>query len=203
MRREGARVKYCSFICNSRLRPSFTVRDVADLIGHDYPIDIIDVGELVCPAVASVAMVTILRTTHMPAAAQHEIHGWTLHDWAEYFHRRALRRAVLNVISLEFSGTPLEPLVRAPAVVRQIDWIDTVWPGRRHARGQYPRVQLYCLMSVAESWTDFHVGAGLAVGHYDSSSCIASLLFRADRLWRHQCLVPRAYGAQGLFVCAA
>ena len=28
-------------------RPTFTVRDVADLIGHDYPIDIIDVGEFV------------------------------------------------------------------------------------------------------------------------------------------------------------
>jgi len=48
---------------------------------------------------------------------------------------------------------PVKP--RLPRM--QIDWIDIVWPGRRHARGQYPRVQLYCLMSVAESWTDFHV----------------------------------------------
>lgn len=114
--------------------------------------DIIDVGELDARSIASRGPSSPFR-----AAAQHEIHGWTLGDWAEYFHRKSLRRAVLNVISLEFSGTKLEPLVRAPAVVRQIDWIDTVWPGRRHARGQYPRVQLYCLMSVAGSWTDFHV----------------------------------------------
>jgi hypothetical protein len=76
--------------------PSFTVRDVADCVGRSKNIDIIDV------------------------AAQHEIHGWTLGDWADYFHKRSLRRAVLNVISLEFSGTRLEPLVRAPSVVRQV-----------------------------------------------------------------------------------
>jgi hypothetical protein len=63
------------------------------------------------------------------------------------------RQSVLNVISLEFSGTPLEPLVRSPRVVRQLDWIDTVWPRARHQAGQYPRVQLYCLMSVGGSWT--------------------------------------------------
>jgi hypothetical protein len=87
---------------------------------------------------------------------------WTMEKWATYFHRPSKRasKGVYNVISLEFSGTPLEALVRAPSVVREIDWIDVVWPGRRHVSGQYPRVQYYCLMSVAGSWTDFHVDFG-------------------------------------------
>ncbi len=38
------------------------------------------------------------------------------------------RSAVLNVISLEFSKTPLADDVEAPTVVRQLDWIDLAWP---------------------------------------------------------------------------
>ncbi|RYG48141.1 hypothetical protein EON67_07880, partial [archaeon] len=48
---------------------------------------------------------------------------------------------------------------RAQAV-RQIDWIDMVWPKARRMAGEYPRVQLYCLMSAAGAWTDFHVDFG-------------------------------------------
>ena len=99
--------------------PRFTVRDVAETVGLATPIDVIDV------------------------ATQDELRGWTLGAWADYFHgARRGRRAVLNVISLEFSGTPLERHVRSPRVVRQIDWIDTVWPGSRRAAGQYPQVRM-------------------------------------------------------------
>ena len=38
----------------------------------------------------------------------------------------------LNVISLEFSQTRLESYVSAPRVVRQVDWVDNVWP--RHLK---------------------------------------------------------------------
>jgi F-box/leucine-rich repeat protein 10/11 len=58
------------------------------------------------------------------------------------------------------AGTDLEQHVRSPTVVRQIDWIDLIWPGRRRLVGQYPQVQYYCLMSVEGSWTDFHVDFG-------------------------------------------
>jgi len=34
----------------------------------------------------------------------------------------------MNVISLEFTGTPLDPLVSAPVVVRELDWVEKVWP---------------------------------------------------------------------------
>ena len=36
---------------------------------------------------------------------------------------------VLNLITLEFSGTALEPMLQTPALVRAIDWIDHVWGG--------------------------------------------------------------------------
>ena len=58
----------------------------------------------------------------------------------------------------------------APRIVRQIDWIDKVWP--RHLKEMqvestnsiedmmYPKVQKYCLMSVSGCWTDFHIDLG-------------------------------------------
>ena len=66
-----------------------------------------------------------------------------------------------NIISLEFSNTKLDNQVTAPRIVRQIDWIDKVWP--RHLKEMqveatnsiedmmYPKVQKYCLMSV-QGW---------------------------------------------------
>ena len=60
--------------------------------------------------------------------------------------------------------------VAAPRVVRQIDWVDHVWP--RHLKEdqeegtndlrkmKYPKVQKYCLMTVAGCYTDFHIDFG-------------------------------------------
>ena len=73
------------------------------------------------------------------------------------------RKRQLNVISLEFSFTKMEPLVVAPRVVRQVDWTNHVWP--RHLKENqtegtndlrdmwYPKVQKYCLMSVKGCYT--------------------------------------------------
>ena len=76
----------------------------------------------------------------------------------------------LNVISLEFSNTKMESYVTAPKVVRQVDWVDNVWPKHLKEdqedgtndmrRMMYPKVQKYCLMSVAGCYTDFHVDFG-------------------------------------------
>ncbi|CAG0879254.1 unnamed protein product [Darwinula stevensoni] len=77
---------------------------------------------------------------------------------------------LLNVISLEFSHTRLEHYVEAPLVVRQIDWVDNVWP--QHLKElqtestnvledmMYPKVQKYVLMSVKGCYTDFHIDFG-------------------------------------------
>jgi len=93
----------------------------------------------------------------------------TMAEWTTYYEDPAKER-LLNVISLEFSRTRLEPLVEAPSVVRQLDWVERVWP--RHLKKMqteatnvmddmmYPKVQKYCLMSVAGCFTDFHVDFG-------------------------------------------
>ena len=56
-----------------------------------------------------------------------------LSDWVQYYEDPTKDR-LLNVISLEFSLTKLDRQVMAPALVRQIDWIDTVWPRALKAR---------------------------------------------------------------------
>ncbi len=94
----------------------------------------------------------------------------SMKEFEEYYNspQRDARR--LNVISLEFSFTKLEPYVIAPKAVRDIDWVNNVWP--RHLKEQqmdgtndlremkYPKVQKYCLMSVEGCYTDFHIDFG-------------------------------------------
>ena len=135
--------------------PSFAVRDVAATVGRSWPIEVLDVS------------------------AQSEVPGkWTLGDWADYYHSPAAeRKRVLNVITLEFSGTPLRAAVRSPNFVRQLDWIDNVFPGARQAAGEYPTVQYYCLMSVAGSWTDFHVDFGGSTVWYHVHTGSKTFLF--------------------------
>ena len=94
----------------------------------------------------------------------------TLKDWEEWWTAPDRDETKLNVISLEFSHTRLDKEVIAPRVVRQIDFVDNVWP--RHlkdsqedttndmSRMLYPKVQKYCLMSIAGCYTDFHVDLG-------------------------------------------
>jgi len=55
----------------------------------------------------------------------------SMKQWQEYYDTLA-RDRLLNVISLEFSHTKLENFVEAPSVVRQLDWVDRVWP--RHLK---------------------------------------------------------------------
>ncbi|KAG5184756.1 hypothetical protein JKP88DRAFT_354384 [Tribonema minus] len=116
---------------------TFTVRDVADIVGEDFPVSVIEV------------------------CSQSELPGWRLGDWAEYYETRKAEQPPLNVISLEFSQTPLRKFVTSPKMVRSLDWIDAVWPAEdRREGGTYPQVQYYCLMSLAGSYTDFHIDFG-------------------------------------------
>ncbi|XP_019876695.2 jmjC domain-containing histone demethylation protein 1 isoform X2 [Aethina tumida] len=93
----------------------------------------------------------------------------TMKDWQRYYEDPN-KDKLLNVISLEFSHTKLENYVQSPTVVRQVDWVDCVWP--RHLKDsqteatnlledmKYPKVQKYCLMSVKGCYTDFHIDFG-------------------------------------------
>lgn len=138
-----------------------TMQTLADTIGSDYPVSVIDVKH------------------------QEELDGWTLGDLVEYFEdeerllmlrkqqqqqdvvTRRRRRAtttivasapkVLNQISLEFRKTPLAKQVKSPKFVRDLDWIDHAWSSTNEER---PQTQYYCLTSTAGCYTDFHVDFG-------------------------------------------
>jgi hypothetical protein len=85
----------------------------------------------------------------------------TLGEWADYFDTPVEKRSrIYNVISLEVAHTEFGNLIQRPQIVRQLDWIDNYWPPDYRYDLMYPRVQVYCLMGVANSYTDFHIDFG-------------------------------------------
>lgn len=88
-------------------------------------------------------------------ATQTNTPGYTLSKWADYYHSEPSKRdKIRNVISLEVSDTPLAKQISPPRIVRELDWVEKYWPANKKGKGHsYPKVQLYCLMSVAKSWT--------------------------------------------------
>ncbi|XP_068176925.1 lysine (K)-specific demethylase 2Aa [Antennarius striatus] len=126
--------------------PDFSVNDVKMFVGSRRMIDVMDVSTQ--------------KGTEMSMA-----------QWTRYYETPPCQREKLyNVISLEFSHTKLENLVRRPATVDLIDWVDNMWPRHLKERQrdstnsindmQYPKVQKYCLMSVEGCYTDFHIDFG-------------------------------------------
>lgn len=109
-----------------KMPSDLTVQKVADLVGRDRPVEVIDV------------------------ATQSEITGWTLGRWADYYTHPD-RDRIRNVISLEISETALAEKITRPTVVREMDWVDHMWPKKIKER---PKVQLYCLMGTRDSYTD-------------------------------------------------
>ncbi|TCD67652.1 JmjC domain-containing histone demethylation protein 1 [Steccherinum ochraceum] len=124
---------------------SFSPQDVADILGDDTPVEVIDV------------------------ATQANAPGWTLGKWAEYFKKGPeARDRIRNIISLEVSGTDLADKILPPRLVREMDWVEKFWPSSKKGRGhQFPKVQLYCLMGVTNAWTDWHIDfAGSSVYYH-------------------------------------
>lgn len=115
---------------------NLTVRKVADLYGPEEKVEVIDVK-----------------------SQNGEGKKWNMRRWADYYESSS-NKAVRNVISLEVSQSKLGRLIRRPQIVRDLDLQDSVWPYELQAKGEFPRVQLYCLMSVADCFTDFHIDFG-------------------------------------------
>lgn len=67
----------------------------------------------------------------------------------------------MNIVILFKMMLRLSRYVEAPLIARSLDWVNTVWPRELpediHTK---PRVQKYCLMSVKDSYTDFHIDFG-------------------------------------------
>lgn len=103
---------------------------------------------------------------------------WTLGKWQRYYDKPpGQRKGIFNVISLEFSHTPLEGYISPPEIVSEyLDWIKH-WPkrlrgpaaesalptspipigvaGKTKETLTYPKIQYYCLMGVKNCFTDF------------------------------------------------
>ncbi|KAL8675292.1 MAG: hypothetical protein Q9168_000321 [Polycauliona sp. 1 TL-2023] len=112
------------------------VRKVAELYGPEEKIEVIDVK-----------------------SQNGEGKKWNMRRWADYYENGS-KKVVRNVISLEVSQSILGRLIRRPQVVRDLDLQDSVWPTELQAKGEFPHVQFYCLMSVADCFTDFHIDFG-------------------------------------------
>lgn len=135
----------------------------------------------------------------------------TMKEWQQYYDDPEKDR-LLNVISLEFSHTKLDELVQSPSIVRDLDWVDVVWPKQlKEAQTEatnsldammYPKVRKYCLMSVKNCFTDFH-GKSTHTGKYcNKPHLILMFIYLFDllvccgecsRLWRHKCLVSSLF----------
>ncbi|CAL8356944.1 unnamed protein product [Merluccius merluccius] len=126
--------------------PDFSVSDVKLFVGSRRIVDVMDVNTQ--------------KGIEMSMA-----------QWRRYYDTPASEREKLyNVISLEFSHTKLENLVKRPTSVDLIDWVDNMWPRHLKERQRdstnaiidmhYPKVQKYCLMSVQGCFTDFHIDFG-------------------------------------------
>ena len=113
-----------------------TVRKVSELYGPEEKVEVIDVK-----------------------SQNGEDKKWNMRRWVDYYESQG-NKVVRNVISLEVSQSRLGRLIRRPKVVRDLDLQDSVWPTELLAKGDYPKVQFYCLMSVADCFTDFHIDFG-------------------------------------------
>ncbi|KAJ8102644.1 hypothetical protein POJ06DRAFT_298974 [Lipomyces tetrasporus] len=120
-----------------KIPASLTVRAVANLVGAETKVEVIDVP------------------------TQHESPNWDMQRWADYYDQPAeLRDRVRNVISLEVSNTKLGDVIQRPKFVRDMDLVQKVWPEELKEKGEWPKVSLYCLMSVKNAYTDFHIDFG-------------------------------------------
>ncbi|XP_077943964.1 lysine (K)-specific demethylase 2Bb isoform X4 [Gasterosteus aculeatus] len=137
--------------------PEFTVSEIKGLVGSRRSVDVMDVSTQ--------------KGSEM-----------SMSQFARYYETPEEERDKLfNVISLEFSHTKLESLIKRPTVVDQVDWVDNMWPpdlkqSQTEATNvisdmKYPKVQrvlhtvgvihlMYCLMSVKGCYTDFHIDFG-------------------------------------------
>ncbi|ERF72837.1 hypothetical protein EPUS_04272 [Endocarpon pusillum Z07020] len=116
---------------------NLTVRRVAELHGPDMPLDVIDVK------------------------SQQTAQKWNLKKWADYYESTG-EKTIRNVISLEVSQSKLGRLLQRPKIVRDLDLQDAVWPPELPSKA----VQFYCLMSVADCYTDFHIDFGGSSVYY-------------------------------------
>ncbi|KAI1921041.1 JmjC domain-containing histone demethylation protein 1 [Ophidiomyces ophidiicola] len=133
----------CQDLLDMVIPDNLTVRAVGELYGLEERLEVIDVK-----------------------SQQGEDKRWNMQKWVDYYYDNSSSKTVRNVISLEVSQSPIGKLIRRPKIVRDIDLQDDVWPNELKDIGDYPKVQFYCLMSVADCYTDFHIDFGGSSVYY-------------------------------------
>lgn len=168
---------------------SLTVRDIASILGEDTPVEVM--GE----AYFSFAITFSNRVFSPDVSTQTNTPGFTLLKWAEYYSAIPSQRdKIRNVISLEISDTPLSKDILPPRIVRELDWVEKFWPSNRKGKGHlFPKVQLYCLMSVANAWT-------VGLRPYPTSAVDMSSLGLAHRFCRLFCLLSYTSWCESAYV---
>lgn len=120
-----------------------TVRRVAELIGHQMRVE----------------MINVLKQSTTKEDK------WQMENLVEYFESEN-RDEIYNCISCEVTKTPMGPMISPPEVVRKMDLSDRVWRSTNEIDSK-PHVGKYVLMSVADSFTDFHIDfAGSSVFYH-------------------------------------
>lgn len=115
-------------------QPSYNVHTICQALGPDHVLDVIDGRKQ--------------KTCQM-----------TIDQFATSFSTPNSDR-VLNCLSLEVSSTPLADILTPPLVARKLCWVNNVWPSSNTLRHPKPQVQKYCIMSMKDSYTDFHIDFG-------------------------------------------
>ena len=54
----------------------------------------------------------------------------------------------------------LPQILQPPLVARKLCWVNNVWPSAPELKHTKPQVQKYCIMSMQNSYTDFHIDFG-------------------------------------------
>lgn len=111
-----------------------TVEEVLKCIGEDHPVNVMDVQS-------------------------QENETWTMSQWNDYFGKpHESRDRIRNVISLEVSDCDILEFNR-PNIVNTKDMVDITWNISDTHKDDVPRPKItkYCLMSVKDAFTDYHL----------------------------------------------
>lgn len=129
--------------------PNYNIADLTEKIGKDHKVPVMDV------------------------MTQNNSPNWDMQKWCNYFQLdKENRNKIRNVISLEISDTDLGKETEIPKCVQDLDMVLNLFKEQDSSlsklleRNQIlpPKVQKYILMSIAGSYTDFHIDfAGTSV----------------------------------------
>lgn len=147
-------------------REQLSVDFITSKVGADHPIEVMDV-----------------------LSQQGVQPGWNMQKWCDYFcGDTSARDRIRNVISLEVSEVDgVGKQFRRPQLVCEMDLADKVWEycvsretelaaNSKRKTSPRPAVTKYCLMSVENSFTDFHIDFGGTLVYYTVISGAKSFL---------------------------